>query len=261
MCGGRDLSVVATYHAPPAGETDFGLTPYARSYRRCSACGHVVGETEMDLAGLYEGDYVNATYSGERMRRTFERIMSLPADQSDNAGRVVRIEDVLGPAEGRSVLDVGSGLAVFPARMKAHGWRVTALDPDPRAARWARDEVGVDAVEGDFFAVEYVPPHDLVTFNKVLEHVPDPAAMLERAAACVVPGGSVYIEVPDADGAAADPAGYNREEFFIEHLHAFTVESTRRLAENAGFDVDRAEAIVEPSGKYTVWAMLRPVRG
>jgi hypothetical protein len=86
--------------------------------------------------------------------------------------------------------------------------------------------------------------------------------MLERSKRLVAPGGAVYIEVPDADGAARDPDGYaGREEFFIEHLHVFTVDSTRRLAANAGFGVDHVEAIVEPSSKYTVWALLRPEDG
>jgi SAM-dependent methyltransferase len=156
------------------------------------------------------------------------------------------------------VLDVGSGLAVFPARMKAHGWHVTALDPDPRAAAFARETVGVDAVEGDFFAAPGVAPHDLVTFNKVLEHVPDPVAMLARARPLVADGGAVYLEVPDADGAAGDPDGYaGREEFFIEHLHVFSLESTRLMGERAGFTVERAAALREPSGKYTIWAVLR----
>ena len=260
ICGATGAPVVATYDAPPEGETRFDLEPYARAYRRCPACGHVFGETSMDLSALYEGDYVDATYGGEKMRRTFERIMALPPAQSDNAGRVARIEESLGPAAGRSVLDVGSGLAVFPARMKEHGWQVTALDPDPRAAGWARDTVGVAAVEGDFRSVTDLAPHDLVTFNKVLEHVEDPVEMLALSKRLVAPGGAVYVEVPDADGAAADPAGYaGREEFFIEHLHVFTAESTRRTAERAGFTTERAEAIVEPSGKYTVWALLRPV--
>lgn len=258
MCGGSALEVVATYDAPPPGETPFGLRPYRRAYRRCARCGHVVAETEMDLRALYEGDYVDATYGGDRLRATFERIMALPPASSDNAGRVARIERCLGPAGGRSVLDVGSGLAVFPARMKAGGWRVTALDPDPRAAAFARDTAGVGAVEGDFRAIEGVPPHDLVTFNKVLEHVPDPVAMLARAAPLVAADGAVYVEVPDADGAAADPDGYAREEFFIEHLHVFSVTSTRLLGERAGFSVERAESLREPSGKYTVWALLRP---
>src|SRR3954447_6857070 len=257
MCGGAVLPVVASYDAPPAGETAFGLDPYRRAYCRCERCGHVVADTDMDLRALYEGDYVDATYGGDRVRATFEKIMALPPERSDNAGRVERIERYLGAAGGRTVLDVGSGLAVFPARMKDHGWRVTALDPDPRAAAFAREHVGVNAIEGDFFAIDDVPPHDLVTFNKVLEHVPDPVAMLSRARPLVAAGGAVYVEVPDADGAAADPDGYDREEFFIEHLHVFSLESTRLMSERAALKVDRAERLREPSGKYTIWALLR----
>jgi len=99
---------------------------------------------------------------------------------------------------------------------------------------------------------------DLVTLNKVLEHVPDPAAMLARTRRFLRPGGTAYVEVPDADGAAADPDGAGREEFFIEHLHVFTMDSLTRLAGHAGFHVEAAEQLREPSGKYTLVAFLAP---
>jgi 2-polyprenyl-3-methyl-5-hydroxy-6-metoxy-1,4-benzoquinol methylase len=258
LCGSDDLPVVAEYDTRPSGETDFGLNPYRRAYRRCTRCGHVTADFEMELDALYTGDYVDATYGSDRLRASFDRIMALPPEESDNAGRVARIERRVGPAAARRVLDVGSGLAVFGARMKEHGWSVTALDPDPRAAAFARDVVGLDVIEGDFMTIDGVARYDLVTFNKVLEHVSDPVSMLARARPLIAEGGALYLEVPDADGAAGDPDGYMREEFFIEHLHVFSRESTSLLAEQAGFLVESMEAVLEPSGKYTIWALLRP---
>lgn len=235
------------YREPPAGETPFALEPYDRTLLRCEACGHMVSTVE--LSDLYGGAYMDATYAGDRLERTYERIMALAPERSDNTARVRRVLAEAGPA-GR-VLDVGAGLGVFPARMREAGWQVTALDPDPRAVAHLRGRVGVEAVQGDFMTAAFDPRFDLVTLNKVLEHVEDPVGMLARAAALAP---LVYVELPDAEGAAADGPG--REEFFIEHLHVFSAASLRALAARAGCQVRSAERLVEPSTKYTLTAFL-----
>ena len=255
LCGSDGPEVAFSYEAAPDGETrfDLGAQAYRRRYLCCPCCGHFVSDHELDLADLYEGDYMDATYSGDRLRATYGRIMALPPERSDNVARVRRITSRLAPG---SVLDVGSGLAVFAARMKEAGWDATALDPDPRAVAHAREHVGVAALQADFMSANGVGRHDLVTFNKVLEHVPEPVAMLERARAALAEGGSVYVELPDGECAVADGPG--REEFFIEHLHVFSMASTCLLAKRAGFVVRAAERLREPSDKYTLYAFLEP---
>jgi len=248
------------YDAPPAGETvfDFGAAPYRRSYLRCSVCAHWYSETEMDLSRLYSGPYVDSTY-GARMRQTYERIMALPPEKSDNTGRVARVlafaqHALKEPAP--SLLDVGSGLCVFAARMKQAGWRCTALDPDARAAAHAREVASVEAVVGDFLALadDRLGRFDVVSFNKVLEHVLDPVAFLEKAVRHLAPSGFIYVEVPDGEAAAAE--GPDREEFFIEHHHVFSPESVRMMAHHAALEPVTVERVREPSTKYTLRAFL-----
>jgi len=256
MCGAFALETWHRYDAPPSGETTFDLggEEYRRRYLRCKRCGHMVGDTELDLAGLYDGSYVDATYSGKRMSESYERIMALAPEQSDNLQRVRRIVARCGSAG--TLLDVGSGLGVFPARMTEAGWSVTALDPDERAIAHIRERAPVEGVVADFLAdpLEDLGRFDLVTLNKVLEHVQDPRAMLRRCGAFLAPGGTVYVEVPDAEAAAAE--GPEREEFFIEHLHVFSAASVALLAAAAGLRVASIERLQEPSTKYTLVAFL-----
>jgi SAM-dependent methyltransferase len=262
LCGGRDFDTVFEYREPPAGEVRFALAgEYRRRIVRCARCGHFVSQHDMDMSGLYSGAYVEATYGADGLRRAFDRITALPPERSDNAGRVTRVVEYarghFGHGKELSVLDVGSGLCVFLHRLKSQtGWRCTALDPDPRAAAHARDVVGVEAISGDFMRIEPQARYDLVTFNKVLEHVVDPVAMLKKAADYLLRGGAVYLEVPDAEAAMTEGAG--REEFFIDHHHVFSPESTRILAERAGFAVSREERLREASSKYTLRAFLTP---
>src|SRR5205823_1664869 len=130
--------------------------------------------------------------------------------------------------QARSVLDIGSGLCVFLARMKAAGWTCTALDPDARAVDHARTAVHVEAIHGDFLTAVNLKQYDAVTFNKVLEHATDPIDMLARSSNCVRPGGFVHVEVPDGEMAAREGPG--REEFFIDHWHVFSATSLTHLA-------------------------------
>jgi SAM-dependent methyltransferase len=261
-CGGDRFTTVHTYFAPPAGEVRFASAPadsYRRELYRCSLCGHFISVFALAQA-FYAGEYVDATYGdADGMRKTFDRIMALPPERSDNAGRVARIAAFAAahlPAAARRILDVGSGLCVFLARMKANGWQCTALDPDPRAAVHAREVAGVTGICGSL-PNDSLGTFDAIAFNKVLEHIADPIALLAAAKPLVADHGFVYVELPDGEAAARE-AGFGREEFFVEHLHVFSMASFARLAERAGFEVRELERLREPSSKFTLRAFLTP---
>lgn len=246
------------YKGPPEGETHFPISDgaYDREVRRCLVCGHFVSVHDMDLDALYDREYVESTYGAEGLWPTFERIVALPPERSDNAGRVERVDGYArarGLTDGATLLDVGSGLAVFPFRMQERGWLCTALDPDPRAVCHA-EELGLNAVCADFRGTAELGPFHAISFNKVLEHVVTPADMLANALRSLRAGGFVYVEVPDGEAAVGEGPG--REEFFIEHHHVFSAVSLAMLAVEAGFRVDVLERLREPSTKFTLRAFL-----
>jgi hypothetical protein len=116
--------------------------------------------------------------------------------------------------------------------------------------------VGVRAICGEFQSLQLPEKFEVISFNKVLEHVHDPVSMLARASTSLVAEGFVYVEVPDGEAAAA--LGPGREEFFIDHPHIFSKASLSLLARQAGFDVRLLERLQEPSGKHTLRAFLVP---
>lgn len=260
-CGAESLDPVFNYSAPPEGEVRFpsASSGYARTVLRCRVCGHFVSRHGMDLSQLYQGEYMDATYGEEGLRRAFEHITGLPPEHSDNEGRAQAVAafgaEHLAPSDQPPrLLDVGAGLGVFPWRMQRLGWACTALDPDARAARHAREIAGVKAIQADFQNDPVDGQFEVISFNKVLEHVLDPTAMLARALPLLAPGGFVYIELPDAEAAA--PHGPEREEFFIDHHHVFSLASLALLAAKAGFAALRVERLREPSGKFTLRGYL-----
>jgi SAM-dependent methyltransferase len=251
------------YRDRPDGETRFPLaagTAYRRSLWRCAKCGHFVSDHDLDLGDLYAGDYAAATYGGrEGIERSYQRIMALPPAQSDNAGRVERVIELaarhFAAREPLRVLDVGSGLGVFPGRLRERtNWKIAALEPDPGLAEHLREAVKVEVIEADYASAKPAARFDLITSNKVLEHVADPLAMLRRYREDLEAGGAVYLEVPDGEAAAQE--GFHREEFFIEHHHVFSPASLAALCRRAGFSVLCSERLREPSTKYTLRAFL-----
>jgi SAM-dependent methyltransferase len=262
ISGETQAHQVFSYDAPPAGEIGFrrsAAEPYRREVWQFERSNHYVSRHAMTVATDYAGDYVNATYGNDAgLRAAFERVIALPPERSDNAGRIARIQAFaaahFGTGKQIRLLDVGAGLGVFPHAVKRAGWSCSAIDPDERAVAHMRDHVGVDATLGDFMRIEGLGQFDIVTFNKVLEHVEDPVAMLRRARQFVAPGGFVYLELPDGEMAAE--AGAGREEFFVEHLHVFSFVSIAMLADRAGFRPIVIERLQEPSTKFTLRAFL-----
>jgi SAM-dependent methyltransferase len=250
------------YTERPNGEVPYKIIgAYRREYQECQLCGHWFSHHDLDLTKLYEGAYVDTSYR-DGLRTAYDRVRKLKRGQSDNIERVERIlkfaeRHINTGGRGRTLLDVGSGLGVFPAAMKDEGWDCTALETDARSVQHAREVVGVTAVLGDFItASRGLGEFDLITFNKVLEHVENPTALLRASARHLRSNGIVYVELPDGENASHE--GKGREEFFIEHHHVFSAASTTLLAKRAGFRVLELKVLREPSTKFTLCAFLRP---
>ncbi|GAA5263003.1 class I SAM-dependent methyltransferase [Methanocalculus sp. MC3] len=266
ICQNDDFRKVFYYTKPPEGEIRFDFSSSLRYYReilQCSFCGHFLSIHDMDDSSLYSGDYVNSNYQDDDgIRLSFERIIKLKPEKSDNVGRVENLLNFIKKyysgnkinSQKLSVLDVGSGLCVFLAKMKEEGWSCTAIDPDARAIKHAEDNVGVRGICGDFLALDPCDQYELISFNKVLEHVRDPIQMLQKASALLKDDGLIYIEVPDGECASLD--GKEREEFFIDHPHIFSFTSLSLLVHKAGLTPLRIERLQEPSTKYTLRAFV-----
>lgn len=267
ICGSTDAELLTIVTVPPPGEKDYGIPAerYRRALYRCGECSGFINWHGLLPTDYYRGDY-NAASWPERLLEPFRRIRALPADQSDNKQRVARIIRHLAErgrtADSTRVLDVGSGLCVFLAELgEQWGGNLACVDPDPAAIAHAVEYAGVNTGHaGTLDDFEPTDRFDLITFNKVLEHVPDPARLLGQAAALLRPGGTVYLELPDGELALQHGRLNERQEFFAEHLAVYTPEALARLAGEAGFRAMGTSSLREPSGKCTVYGFLEPLR-
>jgi 2-polyprenyl-6-hydroxyphenyl methylase/3-demethylubiquinone-9 3-methyltransferase len=117
-----------------------------------------------------------------------------------NPLRVAWIESVCGPLAGKRVVDVGCGGGILSEGLAARGARVLGIDVGEKAlgvARLHQLESGSD-VEYRLTAAEALAAtepgaFDVVTCLELLEHVPDPAAIVAACGALARPGGAVVV--------------------------------------------------------------------
>jgi 2-polyprenyl-6-hydroxyphenyl methylase/3-demethylubiquinone-9 3-methyltransferase len=114
-----------------------------------------------------------------------------------NPARLDYIEARAGLA-GRRALDVGCGGGLLAEGMARRGARVTGIDLAPAVLEVARlhafdagIEVDYRQVAAEALAAAESGTFDLVTCLEMLEHVPDPAGILQAIARLVRPGGDV----------------------------------------------------------------------
>jgi 2-polyprenyl-6-hydroxyphenyl methylase/3-demethylubiquinone-9 3-methyltransferase len=102
--------------------------------------------------------------------------------------------------QGKRVLDVGCGGGILSESMSEQGADVMGIDLGEKALKVAqlhRLESGVKVdyrlVSVEDLAQQMPESFDVVTCMEMLEHVPDPAAVVRACAALVKPGGTVFF--------------------------------------------------------------------
>ena len=114
----------------------------------------------------------------------------------------VRLDYVAARASlrGVQVLDVGCGGGLLSEAMASAGAKVTAIDLADELVKVARLHALESGVEVDYqvqpveaLAAARPGSFDVVTCMEMLEHVPDPAAILQACATLLKPGGLLFV--------------------------------------------------------------------
>lgn len=260
LCTGQNWTVLEQVKQKPQGETDYGI-PTDKYYREICECEHcgVYFNRHDDLfsADFYEGHY-NSSITEGNLERRFNKIIQFPFHQSDNKNRVLRIIEYLYrsdmvPAE-MVALDVGSGTGVFLHELKKFGMKVHCIDPDKSSTKHALHTIGVEeAFTGSIEDYPIGKNFDLITFNKVLEHVTNPIDILKHVRSLLKPGGILYVELPDGTVPAIEKNMVDHSEFFLDHYTTFNLKSFKYLIGESGFNLLESKQIKDPSGKYTIY--------
>ena len=156
---------------------------------------------------------------------------------------------------GSNLLDVGC----------AHGWflelavkKYFALGIEPDDAVFEETKKKGFEIRNGFFPQVLSPEEffDVIIFNDVLEHIPDPASVFRSCRSHLTDKGLLVLNLPSSDGffykASRFLVALGRPDSFLRlwqkdlpspHLHYFNSENLPKLANNSGFELVHSEEL------------------
>jgi SAM-dependent methyltransferase len=183
-----------------------------------------------------------------RLVRFYDEVYSRDADAAQlyarwrALGAVAKAEHTIALCERAGVrpastLEVGcgDGALLSELRRRAFGGRLSGAEISERAAALSRARPEIDDVTVyDGLHLPAVGAYDLGILSHVLEHVPDPAALLaEVARVCR----AVLLEVPLEANLSARRAGKREQSAEVGHLQRLDRAAARRMVADAGLSI------------------------
>ncbi len=153
--------------------------------------------------------------------------------------------------EGARLLDIGCGYGFFLKKMAQVGWHVEGIEVSKPGRDYARQELGLRIHAKLLEAMAFPSEHfDAVTLFYVIEHVHDPALVLNEVYRILKPNGMLLVRWPHSTpvvkvlGPLAKKIDIYHTPF---HLYDFNPGAMKKLVELAGFS-----AVQNLIGSYTL---------
>ncbi len=190
--------------------------------RCCETCGLVYNRDFEPAKMSYEVSYDNALHHSAHFRGYASHLASDLCERHNLQNEIV--------------VDIGCGDGYFLNLLceagTNRGWGF-----DPTAYQSLETSSDVRLIRGYFDAEQLPAKPGLICCRHVLEHLPQPQALLsEIRQACEPMRTVVYFEVPDARFTLEHGGLWD---ILYEHCSYYTPDSIRRLFEQHGFRVDR----------------------
>jgi SAM-dependent methyltransferase len=233
ICGSDAYAVVMPARRDPSLPVDLqtvfrssGDEPLQDQMVRCTSCGlHYVRPRlrwELILEGYRGGTDENFVSQVAMRERTFRTCLD-------------KLEGVARP-KGRRVLDVGAAGGSFLAMARERGYEPLGCEPSTWMCAFARDHYSLALHPGTIFDMPVERGSvDLLTLWDVIEHTPDPKAVLARAHELLTPEGVLVMSWPDNASLAARLLGRRWPFLLTVHLYYFTPPTMTELLRRTGF--------------------------
>lgn len=205
---------------------------------RCSDCGLVYVTPRLRpevLPEVYAGDYWRSDSPKQRGYADYVADAPLYLRTFEKRWRLVRR---FAPRPGRA-LDVGCAAGYWLRVLAERGWEVAGVEPSAEIAAHARHALGPSRVHaGDLASARFEAGRfDLVTLWDVVEHVPDPVALLREAARVLAPEGVLVLETQNVESRFARLLGPRWQHYkHLEHLYHFGPGSLSALLARSGLE-------------------------
>lgn len=187
--------------------------------------------------------YANPRWSGEDLLEAYTAVedetyvMERQGRELTFHKHLQELEKRTGPANGRSLLDVGAYIGVFVEVAAAAGWDAWGVEPSEWAAAEAQKR-NLNVIFGTLDAPEVTERQfDVVTMWDVIEHVDDPSAELAKAFRLLRPGGWLVVHTMDINSLVARLLGPRWPWLMDMHLHYFSQRTLAQMLEKSGYQI------------------------
>lgn len=209
-------------------------------YRRCETCGaYSLIDIPADLGHFYPSEYYELPYPAQ--------LEALAPNQGHKLDLLRRVA-----APPGRLVEIGPGSGAFAYAARRAGYDVTAIEMDERVCAHLRDTIGIAAVQSarPEEAMGGLPPSRAIAMWHVIEHVPEPWALLDAVAAGLEPGGVLAVATPNPDSLQFRLLGARWAHVDApRHLFLLPLDALRKRAEAAGLRLVKVTTS-DPDGRH-----------
>lgn len=202
---------------------------FGMSYLKCDLCAFVYADTTTMDYETYNADNNELLFETHLKKHSTKRFQRAYAGMLNNFEPYRKLG---------TLLEIGCSTGAFLAKAQELGWSATGVEPVTSSAQHGIDEFGLDIRIGTLEEAR-LPANsfDVAYSNAVLEHLPDPLAVMREAFRVLRPGGVLYADTVNVESYTWRNLGTDWK--LVDprmHLCLFTPSTLTSLCESAGFD-------------------------
>ena len=234
------------------------------SYICCTSCGLVQmnpqplkEEIDRRYSARYGEDYLSYELANEKTFLNLQLLAlkdasfdSLEKEFSSHKGTKARSRDdysslpdlcvSVPPCEPKRILDIGCAVGSLLEELRNRGWETTGVEISLPQAEYARQKRNLDIrslpLEENKFPPDYF---DAILASHLIEHLNDPAALVNEVRRILVPGGRFFCTTPNIDGFQSRLFRERWRSAIFDHLYLFSAKTLSRLLLNKGFTIEK----------------------
>lgn len=263
LCESENIKFVFNYSGKDIYAQKLGLSDFKLAWYSCADCGVFFSIQPENIESVYsDKNLYDAQYTLPQIKERFEKIMQLPPAKSDNSFRVKRVKSfykrylkLTKPKNKHcKILDIGAGMGVFLAKFPEKIYQRYALELNPVACEHLKNTLNIEVFSKPVEEINNLF-FNLITLNKVVEHLQNPFSIMFSLRTALETNGIIYIELPDTIG--YEQEGATCDAFACGHYFVYNSQSLQFLLQKSGFEILCLDRILEPSGKYSIFAFAR----
>ncbi|GHT82380.1 hypothetical protein FACS1894137_01150 [Spirochaetia bacterium] len=190
---------------------------------RCRKCGFIQSDSDtLDITKLYtqleDEEYIT---SAPQRRKQFQYLIKQTRNYITSSAP--------------KILDIGAGIGLFVKEARAVGWDAEGIEPSVFLSEQARSE-GLSVITGTFPHPECPGPYDAIFLTDVIEHLQDPAILVQALPRHLAPDGVVIVVTPNVSSLVAKSMGKKWWHYRIAHLGYYNKTTLSKLMLCYGFE-------------------------